>query len=177
MCKGAQNRIDYIVYQRPLEASKIVEKHGYEAPAKADELVKAIKLLVKKKGEPLIKELIGIHPEKKIILELSGHKSDESNFCGCHSAYSGETKELLDHLAALSVKDLEQLYEDTKKKSKENPDDKTIMAQVETVWDELKRRKKQTEKSGAEDQKHTQLMWLKYALIFLIGVVVAKAMK
>jgi|SRR4051812_42927075 len=174
MCKGAQNRIDYIVLQRPLEASKIIEKYGYEAPRKVDELVSVVKLLIKKKGEPIIKELINIHPEKKIILEMSGHKSDESNFCGCHSSYTGEVKELLDHLADLSVADLTQLYEDTKKKSKETPDDKTLMAQVETVWDEVKRRKKQTEKTDKQTQDITNNIWLKMGLCFLAGIVISK---
>lgn len=175
MCKGkAQNRIDYIVLQKPSEAAKIVEKYGYEPPKKADELVKAVKLLVKKKGEPVIKDLIAIHPEKKLILEVSGHNSDESNFCGCHSSYSGETKELLDQLSELSVNDLTQLYEDTKKKSKEKPEDKTLMAEVETVWDELKRRKKQSEKLEKKNEESTQSLWLKFGLFFLAGVVIAK---
>ncbi len=174
MCKGPQNRIDYIVLQRPLEASKIVEKYGYEAPRKVDELVKVIKMLVKKKGELVVKDLINIHPEKKIILEMSGHKSDESNFCGCHSSYTGEVKELLDHLSDLSVTDLTQLYEDTKKKSKETPEDKTLMAQVETVWDELKRRKKQTDKLDKQNQENKNSLWLKLGLVFLAGIVIAK---
>ncbi|MDO9184468.1 MAG: hypothetical protein Q7W13_00540 [Bacteroidia bacterium] len=175
MCKGkAQNRIDYIVLQKPTEAAKIVEKYGYEPPKKVDELVKAVKLLVKKKGEPVIKELIAIHPERKLILEVSGHRSDESNYCGCHSSYSGETKELLDQLSELSVNDLTQLYEDTKKKSKEQPEDKTLMAEVETVWDELKRRKKQSEKLEKKNDENTQSLWLKFGLFFLAGVVIAK---
>jgi hypothetical protein len=175
MCKGkAQNRIDYIVLQKPAESAKIVEKYGYEPPKKVDELVKAVKLLVKKKGEPVIKDLIAIHPEKKLILEVAGHNSDESNFCGCHSSYSGETKELLDKLSELSANDLTQLYEDTKKKSKENPTDKAMMAEVDTVWDELKRRKKQTEKQEKQNQETTQSLWLKFGLFFLAGVVIAK---
>lgn len=174
MCKGAQNRIDYIVFQRPFEASKILESYGYEAPSKVDELAKAVRILVKRKGEPVVKDLISIHPEKKIILEVSGHKSDESNFCGCHSAYTGEIKDLLDHLADLSVSDLTQLYEDTKKKSKETPEDKTLMAQMETVWDELKRRKRQTEKQEKENQQNTNNIWLKMGLCFLAGIIIAK---
>lgn len=175
MCKGkAQNRIDYIVLQKPTEAAKIVEKYGYEPPKKVDELVKAVKLLVKKKGEAVVKELIAIHPERKLILEVTGHKSDESNYCGCHSSYSGETKELLDQLSELSVNDLTKLYEDTKKKSKEQPEDKTLMAEVETVWDELKRRKKQTEKLEKKSEESTQSLWLKFGLFFLAGVVIAK---
>jgi hypothetical protein len=167
MCKGAQNRIEYIVFQRPFDASKILESYGYEAPGKVDELTKAVKQLVKKKGEPVVKDLINIHPEKKIILEMSGHKSDESSFCGCHSAYTGEIKDL-------SVSDLTQLYEDTKKKSKEAPEDKTVMAQMETVWDELKRRKKQTEKQEKENQQNANNIWLKMGLCFLAGIIIAK---
>lgn len=175
MCKEkAQNRIDYIVLQKPSEAATIVKKYGYEPPKKVVELVKAVKLLVKKKGEPIIKDLINIHPEKQLILEVSGHKSDESNYCGCHSSYSGEIKELLDNLSGLSVNDLTQLYEDTKRKSKENPEDKTLMAEVETVWDELIRRKKQTEKQEKQKEENEQSLWLKFGLFFLAGIVIAK---
>lgn len=174
MCKGkAQNRIDYIVLQKPSDAAKIVEKYGYEPPVKVDELVKVVKLLVKKKGEPVIKELINIHPEKKLILEVSGHKSDESNFCGCHSSYSGETKELLDKLSDLSVDDLTKLYDETKKDSKDKPEDKTLLAQVDTIWDELKRRKKQTKKIEST-QENNQM--LKMALAVLAGVIIGKAL-
>ncbi|MFY9308565.1 MAG: hypothetical protein WAQ28_05870 [Bacteroidia bacterium] len=174
MCKEkAQNRIDYIVLQKPSEAAKIVEKYGYEAPPKVIELVKSVKMLVKRKGEPVIKDLINIHPEKKLILEVSGHKSDESNYCGCHSAYSGEVKELLDKLSELSVEDLTKLYDDTKKQSKEKPEDKELMAQVETVWDELKRRKKQTEKI---EKKQENGVWLKVAVGVIVGIVIGKAL-
>lgn len=174
MCKGkAQNRIDYIVLQKPFDAAKIVEKYGYEAPKKVEDLVKSVKLLVKKKGEPVIKELISIHPEKKLILEVSGHKSDESNFCGCHSSYSGETKDLLDKLSELSVDDLTKLYDDTKKQSKDSPEDKTLMAQVETIWDELKRRKKQTQKI---EGKQENSVWLKIAVGVIAGIIIGKSL-
>ncbi|TAL61073.1 MAG: hypothetical protein EPN85_05745 [Bacteroidetes bacterium] len=173
MCKGkAQNRIDYIVLQKPSEAAKIVEKYGYEAPAKVDDLVQAVKLLVKKKGEPIIKDLIAIHPEKKLILEISGHKSDESNFCGCNSSYSEETKELLDKLSELSVDDLSKVYDDLKKDVKDNPTDTTLMAKVETVWDEIKRRKKQTQKIESKQENN---QWLKIALGVIAGLIIGKA--
>jgi hypothetical protein len=174
MCKGkAQNRIDYIVLQKPADAARILTKYGYEPPKKAEEVVKAVKLLVRKKGEPVIKELINIHPEKQLILEASGHNPDESNFCGCHSSYSGETKELLDKLSELSVDDLSKLYDDVKKQSKDKPEDKPLMAQVETVWDELKRRKKQTKKIQ-ENQENG--LWLKIAIGVLAGIIIGKAL-
>jgi hypothetical protein len=162
MCK-VQNRIAYIVLQRPDESARIVEKYGYEAPKKVCELVKAMKLLVKKKGEP-------------VILEVSGHKSNEDSYCGCHSAYSDETKALLDKLSELSVDDLTKLYDDVKKEAKEKPEDKDLMAQVETVWDELKRRKKQTEKI---EKKQDDSLWLKAtigAVGVVVGIIIGKAM-
>lgn len=174
MCKGkAQNRIDYIVLQKPGEAAKILDKYGYDPPKKSEELVKAMKLLVRKKGEPVVKELINIHPEKQLILEASGHNSDESNYCGCHSAYSGETKDLLDKLSELSVDDLSKLYDDVKKQSKDKPEEKSLIAQVETVWDELIRRKKQTKKIQ-ENQENG--LWLKIAIGVLAGIIIGKAL-
>lgn len=172
MCKGkAQNRIDYIVLQKPADAAGILDKYGYEAPRKPEDLAKAMKQLVRKKGEPVIKDLIAIHPEKQLILEATGHNSDESNYCGCHSAYSGDTKELLDKLSELSVDDLTRLYDDIKKQSKEKPDDKSLTAQLETVWDEIKRRKNQTKKI----QEETNL-WLKIAIGVLAGIIIGKAL-
>ncbi|MBS1635372.1 MAG: hypothetical protein JST26_05570 [Bacteroidetes bacterium] len=174
MCKGkAQNRIDYIVLQKPSDAAGILEKYGYEPPQKPEDLVKAVKLLVRKKGEPVIQDLINIHPEKKLILEATGHNSEESNFCGCHSAYSGDTKDLLDKLSELSADDLTKFYDDLKKQSKDKPDDKVLMSQVETVWDELKRRKKQTQKI-TEDQQNG--MWLKVAIGVLAGIIIGRAL-
>jgi len=175
MCKDkAQNRIDYIVLQKPSEAAKILTKYGYEPPEEKHELAKAVRMLVKRKGEVVIKDLILIHPERRLILELTGHNSDESNYCGCNSSYSGDTKDLLDHLSTMSVKDLTDFYESTKKDSKEKPEDKTLMAQVETVWDELKRRKKQSEKIEKMKQEDLQSYWMKLGLAFLAGIVIAK---
>lgn len=172
MCKGkAQNRIDYIVLQKPADAAGILDKYGYEAPRKPEDLAKAMKLLVRKKGEPVIKELIAIHPERQLILEATGHNADESNYCGCHSAYSGDTKELLDKLSELSVDDLTRLYDDIKKQSREKPEDKSLPAQLETVWDEIKRRKNQTKKI----QEETNL-WLKIAIGVLAGIIIGKAL-
>lgn len=173
MCKDkAQNRIDYIVLQKPFEAAKIVEKYGYEAPAKVNELSKAVKLLVRKKGEPVIKDLINIHPEKKLILEMSGHKTEESDFCGCQSSYTGETKALLDKLSELSVEELNKTYDELKTETKSKPDDKKLLAELETVWDELKRRKKQTEKIQTSQENS---VWLKIAFGVLAGIIIGKA--
>jgi uncharacterized membrane protein affecting hemolysin expression len=45
---------------------------------------------------------------------------------------------------------------------------------VETVWDEFKRRKKQTETLGKQSQESTHNLWLKFGLCFLAGIVIVK---
>lgn len=176
MCKDkAQNRIDYIVLQKPKESAQILEKYGYEAPREIQDLAGAVKQLVKRKGEPVIKDLLQIHPERDLILEVTGHNSEESDFCGCQSSYYTEdTKQLLDKLSDMSVDDLTRYYDDTKQKVKDNPSDKVAVSEVETVWDELKRRKKQNEKLEKTNQETDQSHWLKLGLAFLGGIVIAK---
>lgn len=176
MCKDkSQNRIDYIVLQKPEECAKILEKYGYQAPKKKEDLPRAVRHLVKKKGEPVIKDLIQIHPEKELILAVTGHNSDESNFCGCQSSYyTEETKQLLDQLSEMSIPELTKFYDDRKLKAKEKPGDKVLLSDVETVWDELKRRKKQTDKLEKKEQESSQSQWLKFGFAFLAGIVVAK---
>jgi hypothetical protein len=44
---------------------------------------------------------------------------------------------------------------------------------VETVWDELKRRKKQTEKI---EKKQENGLWLKVAVGVIVGIVIGKAL-
>ena len=174
MCKGGQNRIDYIVYHQPFDAAKILEKHGYQAPKKAEELAKAVKLLIKKKGESAIKELIQIHPEKKLILELTGHNSDESSYCGCNSSYTGDLKDHLGKLPSMNISELTELYEEAKKKAKDTPTDNILMLQVETVWDELKRRRKQSETENEKMKNSSERFYLYMGLAFFAGIVIAK---
>jgi len=175
MCKGkAQNRIDYIVLQKPTEASKILEQYGYEPPTEKQELPRAIKLLIRKKGDGVIKELLRIHPERELILQLSGHTTDESNYCGCQSAYTGELKDYLDKLSGMSADELNKLYEEAKQKAKETPGDKTVMGGVEAIWDELKRRKKQTEDDSKKEKEVSQRLLMQLGLAFLAGIIIAK---
>jgi hypothetical protein len=175
MCKGkGQNRIEYIVYHNPGEASRVLDKYGYETPRKKEDLATAMKQLVRKKGEPVIKELMLIHPERKLMLQATGHSSDESNFCGCHSAYTGELKDYLDKLSGMSESDLAELYDEAKKKAKEKPDDKAQMGQVEAIWDELKRRKKNKDEAQKKNSDDSEKQVLYMALAFFAGLVIAK---
>lgn len=174
MCKGGQNRIDYIVYHKPFDAAKLLEKHGYQAPKKAEDLAKAVKQLVKRKGEPAIKELIQFHPEKSLILEMTGHNSEESSYCGCNSSYTGELKDYLGKLPTMTINELTELYEDAKKKAKDTPTDNILMLQVETVWDELKRRKKQADTEILKEKSSSERFYLYLGLAFFAGIVISK---
>lgn len=174
MCKKGQNKIDYIVYHNPAEASKLLDKYGYEAPKKREELATAMKQLIRKKGEPAIKELMLIHPERDLLLQCTGHNSEESNFCGCHSAYTGELKDYLDKLSTMSESDLAELYDEAKNKAKEKPEDKAMMGQVEAIWDELKRRKKGKNDKEKNEFADNEKRILYMALAFFAGLVIAK---
>jgi hypothetical protein len=177
MCKGGQNRIDYIVYHKPFDAARLLEKHGYEAPQKAEDLARAVRHLVKRKGEIAIKELIQFHPEKKLILELTGHNSEESSYCGCNSSYSSYAGELKDQLAkipGMTISELSELYEQAKKKAKDSPADNILMLQVEQVWEELKRRRKQSETENEKKKNSSENFYLYMGLAFCIGIVIAK---
>ena len=174
MCKGGQNRIDYIVFHKPFDAAQLLEKHGYQAPKKAEDLAKAVKQLVKRKGEPAIKELIQFHPEKTLILEMTGHSSEESSYCGCNSSYTGELKDYLGKLPNMSINELTELYEDAKKKAKDTPADNLLMLQVETVWDEKKKKKKQTDTDIMKEKNSSERFYLYMGLAFFAGIVIAK---
>ena len=69
--------------------------------------------------------------------------------------------------------ELARRYDDTKKQSKDSPEDKTLMAQVETIWDELKRRKKQTQKI---EGKQENSVWLKIAVGVIAGIIIGKSL-
>ncbi|GGG36040.1 hypothetical protein GCM10011344_41160 [Dokdonia pacifica] len=67
-----QNRIDYIVYHNIAEAQKLLYDAGFESPESPDDLVEAIKELVRKQGRTVIEALLKIHPDKKAILSIEG---------------------------------------------------------------------------------------------------------
>ncbi|MFC4636619.1 hypothetical protein ACFO3O_22130 [Dokdonia ponticola] len=66
-----QNRIDYIVYHNVLEAQKLLYDEGFESVEDPQDLVEAIKELVREKGRSVIEALLKIHPDKKAILSIA----------------------------------------------------------------------------------------------------------
>lgn len=173
MLRG-QNKIDYIVFHKPHDSARLLEKHGYEAPGKVEDLAAAVKKLVQRKGEIAVKDLIQLHPEKKLILELTGHNSDESGYCGCNSSYVGDLKDYIVKLPSMTIAELTDLYEDAKKNASASPEDKTLMAQVEIIWTELKRRRQQEDADKVSKKITEERFYLYLALAFCAGVVLSK---
>lgn len=199
--KFAQNRIDYIVYGNPNGVADLVYDYGYEPPENPHDLVKATKILVKRNGRKLIKELIKIHPDRKAILKLQRGKED--NFCGACSSYSynpednycavcghshydgeGNKKSFLSQLVDMGATELEEYYENIVRKSNENPEDTTLADEVEMVWNELRQRKaeEKTEDASEEETKVEHLRSAKEGLIilglvFVAGVLVGSTLK
>jgi len=74
----------------------------------------------------------------------------------------------------MSADELNKLYEEAKQKAKETPADKTVMGGVEAIWDELKRRKKQTEDDSKKEKEVSQRLLMQLGLAFLAGIIIAK---
>ena len=80
----------------------------------------------------------------------------------------------LPKLSTLSLEDLNELYEDAKKQSREKPDNKLLITQVEAIWDQLKKRKSQATEEARKKEDSSQQYLLHLALAFLAGVAIAK---
>ncbi|MDW3191923.1 MAG: hypothetical protein R8G66_06150 [Cytophagales bacterium] len=159
--RRAQNRIAYIVYGHPDGVRNLIEKYDFEVPDNIQHLLSATKQLVRRKGRRFVKELIKLHPDRKAILQVEKIREDsycsacsnysfdaESNYCGTcgHSAYTGSNDRpvFLKQLVGLSVKELEELYENVVHKSNKNPQNQPLAEEVRLVWNELRLRKKES---------------------------------
>lgn len=183
----AQNRIEYIVYGNPKEATELVHNYGYESPKDVHELVQAIKELVRRKGRKVIKDLIKIHPDKKAIVKLSRQREDnfcgacssysynsEDNFCGAcgHSNYTGDTDlgDFINQLVDMNTSELENYYQDIMSKSNADPDDMNLADEVQIVWNELRKRK--VDSKDEEEKKKEESSLIPSAFVSQQGIVV-----
>jgi len=196
----AQNKIAYIVYGNQKEARKLVYDYGYEAPKDIHGLVDTVKLLVKKKGRKVIKDLILIHPDKRAILKLAQPSEDnfcggcgnhsylpEDNYCGgCgHVNFTGTTDigQFLDQLIEMNTTELEKYYQDIFKKANQNPQDSKLADEVQLVWNELRQRMNIAEKEEEKPEensfcKHIAKSELAIAGVILVtGILIGSAFK
>ena len=81
------------LYQRvatanPREAKSVINKFGYEI--RTNNLPQALKMLVSAEGEPALRAIVDIHPDKDLILECFAEdktvikKDDATNYSNPH---------------------------------------------------------------------------------------------
>lgn len=193
------NKIDYIVFGNPKEAKQLVHNYGYEPPRDIEGLSETVKLLVKKKGKKVVKDLLGIHPDKNIILRLNQSKEDsfcgacgsssyipEDNYCGScgHSNYTGKVDigDFLDQLVEMNTAELENYYQEVLSKSNKSPKDMKLADEVQIVWNELRQRMNAPEKEEKKEEgsfyKHVIKSELAIAGVILVaGILIGTAFK
>jgi len=64
----------YIAENKPDEAYEICKKYGYFNINSIEELADALKSIVAEQGQDSLEEILNIHPEKEVILEIFDKK-------------------------------------------------------------------------------------------------------
>jgi hypothetical protein len=67
---SAMNVYQYIAYSNPDAANALCNKHGYYQIQSYDELADCLQSVVARKGESAFKEIMELHPEKEVVVEL-----------------------------------------------------------------------------------------------------------
>ena len=140
--KYAQNRIDYITYGNPAGVRALLRKHGYDAPGNLHHRAQAVKELVQRKGQRVVRDLVAIHPDKKVIMKL---QPQEDHFCGpCgYSAFTGKHHQP-------DVSDKEQRYREALAQSNADPEDTMLADKVQATWNALQESRKVREEESEE---------------------------
>ncbi len=72
------NVYTYIVECNPNEAYEICKKYGFFNIQSTEEMAKCLETIIANEGEDAVKVMMGLHPDKEVIVELfSQKKSDE----------------------------------------------------------------------------------------------------
>jgi len=66
----------YIAENKPDEAYEICKKYGYFNINSIEELADALKSIVAEQGQDSLEEILNIHPEKEVILEIFDKKKE-----------------------------------------------------------------------------------------------------
>jgi len=66
----------YIAENNPDEAYEICKKYGYFNINSIEELADALKSIVAEQGQDSLEEILNIHPEKEVILEIFDKKKE-----------------------------------------------------------------------------------------------------
>ena len=180
-----QNRIDYIVYHNILEAQKLLYDQGFESPEDPDDIVEAIKELVRKEGRVIIEALLKIHPDKKAILAIADlpkvcerckTKLGQSKNKGCASCSKATVPTEDNFLADPNALDDKARLNYLVGKYTSNPS-KENEKEVETHWDSIRTKPKEEEEEEEvikKEEANQSLLTKKelciYASIFGLGM-------
>jgi len=67
---SVMNVYQYIAYSNPDAANELCNKHGYYQIQSYEELADCLQSIVARKGESALKEIMELHPDKEVVLEL-----------------------------------------------------------------------------------------------------------
>jgi hypothetical protein len=77
----------YVADSDPRGTQRLIESFGYEITDQRN-LGRSLSELVSNIGEPALKKVIDLHPDKDIILEFNVSATPSKNSCGCNSCKS-----------------------------------------------------------------------------------------
>jgi hypothetical protein len=74
---------EYIARNNPIGAKRVIESFGYVV-TQPKKMGDNLRMLVAQEGEPALKAVVDLHPDKDLILEVYGNssKSNTENFMG-----------------------------------------------------------------------------------------------
>ena len=200
LSKLAQNRIDYIVYHNIDKVSQLLDGYGFVVPENPKDLAEAMRELVRKRGRKVIKELIGLHPDKETILKLNSvpdksvcescqndSYNDSKNSCdSCgYSKYNGSGDEynFLNQFENYTLPELQSYYDRILKESNKNPNEKKLAQEVQLVWNEIRTRKaiakKQAEQSPTSGRFRfapTKEDLIIVGIVFFTGIIIGNGL-
>ena len=194
-------RIDYIVRGNTPGVLKLIRGYGYAVPRRSEHLPGVVRQVIREHGRPAIRKLLRHHPDRKLILQIAGTSEDnycnycgggtsEDSYCGscAHSNYDtpAATDSLSGKVRDMSADDLEKLYRQLLVKANANPADKSLAADLQTAWAELRNKlsAKGTDAPEAQENKedknegvNNRELLLIFGLALTAGVLVGVSLK
>lgn len=82
----------YIVENNPDAAFEVCKKYGFFQIANLNEMAENLEAIVAKGGEESLKDVMSVHPDREVILEIFEKKSEDLNRphtkgdCGCKNS-------------------------------------------------------------------------------------------
>lgn len=82
------NLYERVAKANPSGAKAVIKSYGYEI--RTNNLPHALKQLVAAEGEPALRSIVDIHPDKEVILECYAPKKED---CGCKDKHKESSHE------------------------------------------------------------------------------------